>query len=40
MVTDTDKMEAKIEKPYILVTENKLLSIKDLVPLIEELVAK
>jgi len=36
-VTDSDHMEAVIEKPYILVTDQKISSIQDIVPMLEKL---
>ena len=38
MVTDTDKMEAVLEKPYILVTDAKITAIQDILPILEQLV--
>jgi chaperonin GroEL len=38
MVTDHERMEAVLEKPYILITENKINSIKDILPLLEKIV--
>ena len=35
-VTDTDRMETNLEDPYILIVNNKISSIKDLVPLLEK----
>jgi chaperonin GroEL len=35
-VTDTDRMETILEDPYILIVNNKISSIKDLVPLLEK----
>lgn len=35
-VTDTEKMECRMEKPYILFIEKKLSSIKDVLPLLEQ----
>jgi chaperonin GroEL len=35
-VTDTDRMEAVLEDAYILIVNNKISSIKDLVPLLEK----
>ena len=35
MVTDTDKMEAVMEEPYILLTDKKISSIGDIVPVLE-----
>ncbi|MBU0576248.1 chaperonin GroEL [Patescibacteria group bacterium] len=37
-VTDSDAMEAVIEEPYILVTDQKISSIADLLPMLENLV--
>ncbi|MDD4931607.1 MAG: chaperonin GroEL [Candidatus Colwellbacteria bacterium] len=39
MVTNTDKMEAVLENPYILVTDTKISAIQDLLPLLEKIVA-
>ena len=36
MVTDTERMEAVLEDPYILIANSKIASIKDLVPLLEK----
>lgn len=38
MVTDTEKMEAVLEDPYILITDKKLASIQDLLPVLEKVV--
>jgi len=38
MATNTDKMEAVLEDPYILITDQKISVIKDLLPLLEKLV--
>ena len=38
MVTDTDKMEAVIDDPYILITDKKISNIQDLLPLLEQIV--
>ena len=38
MVTDTDKMEAVIDEPYILITDKKISSIQDVLPLLEQIV--
>ena len=38
MVTDTDKMEAVLENPYILITDKKISSIQDILPLLEQIV--
>jgi chaperonin GroEL len=37
MVTNTEKMEAVLENPYILITDQKISAIKDLLPLLEKL---
>ncbi|WP_303858142.1 chaperonin GroEL [Aminicella lysinilytica] len=38
MVSDTDKMEAVLENPYILLTDKKLSNIQDMLPLLEQIV--
>ena len=38
MVTDTEKMEAVLDDPYILITDKKLSNIQDLLPLLEQVV--
>ena len=38
MVTDTDKMEAVIDDPYILITDKKISSIQEIMPLLEQIV--
>ncbi len=38
MATDMDKMEAVLEDPYILITDKKISSIQDLLPLLEQIV--
>jgi len=40
MVTDTEKMEAVLEEPYILLTDRKLTNIHDLLPLLEKIVQR
>ena len=37
MVTDTDKMEAIFENPYILITDKKISNIQEILPLLESL---
>ncbi len=37
MVTDTDKMEAVLDEPYILITDKKISSIQDILPVLEEI---
>ena len=38
MVTDTDKMEAVYDDPYILITDKKISSIQEVLPLLEQIV--
>ncbi len=38
MVTDTEKMEAVSENPYILITDKKINNIQELLPLLEQVV--
>ncbi len=38
MATNTDKMEAELEEPLILVTDKKISNIQDILPILEELV--
>ncbi|WP_437273413.1 chaperonin GroEL [Staphylococcus aureus] len=38
MVTDSDKMVAELECPYILVTDKKISSFQDILPLLEQVV--
>ena len=38
MVTDTEKMEANLDDPYILITDKKISVITDLLPILEQLV--
>ena len=38
MATDMDKMEAKLEDPYILITDKKISNIQDILPLLEQIV--
>ena len=38
MVTDTDKMEAVIDDPYILITDKKISNIQELLPLLEQII--
>ena len=37
MVTDTEKMEAIIDNPYILITDKKISNIQEILPMLEEL---
>ncbi|NLK21175.1 MAG: chaperonin GroEL [Epulopiscium sp.] len=38
MATDMDKMEAVLDEPYILITDKKISSIQDILPLLEQIV--
>ncbi|WP_285491434.1 chaperonin GroEL [Staphylococcus haemolyticus] len=38
MVTDSDKMIAELERPYIIVTDKKISSFQDILPLLEQVV--
>ena len=38
MVTDTDKMEAVIDDPYILITDKKISVIQEILPVLEKIV--
>jgi len=38
MVTDTEKMEAVLDEPYILITDKKISNIQDILPLLEQIV--
>ncbi len=40
MVTDTEKMEAVLEDPFILLTDRKVSNIHDFLPLLEKIVQK
>ncbi len=37
MVTDTDKMEAVLDDPYILVTDKKISAIQEILPVLEQI---
>ena len=39
LVTDTDKMEAVLDDPLILITDKKITNIQELLPLLEQIVA-
>lgn len=39
MITDTEKMKADLKDPRVLITDQKISAIKDLVPVLERLVA-
>lgn len=38
MVTDTDKMEADLDNPYILLTDKKLSNIQEIAPLLNDII--
>ncbi len=38
MVTDSDKMEAVLEDPYILITDKKIANIQEVLPVLEQVV--
>lgn len=38
MVTDNERMESVLENPYILITENKISSIQEILPILEQVV--
>ncbi|MCB2295365.1 chaperonin GroEL [Clostridium algoriphilum] len=38
MVTDSEKMEANLEEAYILITDKKITSIQDILPILEQIV--
>lgn len=38
MVTDTEKMESAIEDPYILITDKKISSLQEILPILEKVV--
>lgn len=38
MVTDSDKMEAVLENPYILITDKKISNIQEVLPVLEQVV--
>ena len=38
MVTDTERMEAELSDPYILITDKKIGAVKDILPILEKMV--
>lgn len=38
MVTDADKMEANLDNPFILITDKKITSIQEILPVLEQIV--
>ena len=40
MVTDTEKMEAVLEDPYILITDKKISNIQEVLPVLEKVVQR
>ncbi|MBP3255908.1 MAG: chaperonin GroEL [Clostridia bacterium] len=39
MVTDSEKMEAEMDNPYILITDKKISNIQEILPLLESLIS-
>lgn len=37
MITDTTRMEAEVENPYLLITDQKISAVSDILPLLEKL---
>jgi chaperonin GroEL len=40
MVTDTEKMEANLDNPYILITDKKITNFQELLPILEKILEK
>jgi chaperonin GroEL len=40
MVTDSERMEASLDEPYILITDKKITLIKDLLPILEKVMQR
>lgn len=40
MTTDTERMEAVLDEPYILLTDKKIAMIKDLLPILEKIIQR
>ncbi len=40
MVTDTEKMEANLDNPYILITDKKITNIQEILPVLEQIVQR
>ncbi|GKU76217.1 chaperonin GroEL [Paenibacillus sp. L3-i20] len=38
MITDTDKMEAVLDNPYVLITDKKITNIQEILPVLEKVV--
>ena len=38
MITDTDKMEANLDDPFILITDKKITAVADMLPILEKVV--
>ncbi|MCC3377103.1 chaperonin GroEL [Cohnella sp. REN36] len=38
MITDTDKMEAVLDKPYILITDKKIGNLQEILPILDQIV--
>jgi chaperonin GroEL len=40
MITDSERMEAVLDEPYILITDKKITMIKDLLPILEKIIQR
>lgn len=40
MITDSEKMEAVLDEPYILLTDKKITLVKDLLPILEKVIQR
>ncbi|AEI45666.1 chaperonin GroEL [Paenibacillus mucilaginosus] len=38
MITDSDKMEAVLDEPYVIITDKKISSLQDLLPVLEQVI--
>ncbi len=38
MITDPDKMEANLDRPYILITDKKIVNLQEILPVLEQIV--
>lgn len=38
MITDSDKMEANLDRPYILITDKKIVNLQEILPVLEQIV--
>lgn len=39
MITDTEKMRAEVQEPYILITDKKISSVQEILPILEKVIA-